>query len=395
MRTMKLTIERRTLYESRFDPKTGTLVRTAEELDRYGDARINNWGKIQDQLRARFPGRYSVIPSPSPELIDVSITDRCGFGCSYCYQDSTPKGEHARADLIPTLIKGFDHAPYQIAIGGGEPTGHPDFTSILRETKKLGTVPNYTTAGHNFKNEIIDATNRDCGGVAITYHRFKGYDWFETTYRRWAEALTCQLNVHVIADKDAARSLDELVTLQTATKRKMNVVLLAYYPDVGRASMDMLMTRRVYSSTLPESIRYALAQGVRIAFSEGLLPYFFSRPELGVNTQFAGRSEGLYSCYVDPRGFMRQSSFSRPPADEPEDQSIFKTSAQKLWNEMRAYSYGPGGEACYDCPMQTRCAAPHEFHYLACAKASHNQLPLKEVPVERRGRFDFIDEGED
>lgn len=394
MRTMKLTIERRTLYESRFDPKTGTLVRTAEELDRYGDARINNWGKIQDQLRARFPGRYSVIPSPSPELIDVSITDRCGFGCSYCYQDSTPKGEHARADLIPTLIKGFDHAPYQIAIGGGEPTGHPDFTSILRETKKLGTVPNYTTAGHNFKNEIIDATNRDCGGVALTYHRFKGYDWFETTYRRWAEALTCQLNVHVIADKDAARSLDELVTLQTVTKRKMNVVLLAYYPDVGRASMDMLMTRRVYSSTLPESIRYALAQGVRIAFSEGLLPYFFSRPELGVNTQFAGRSEGLYSCYVDPRGFMRQSSFS-PAQDEPEDKSVFKTSAQKLWNEMRAYSYGPGGEACYDCPMQTRCAAPHEFHYLACAKASHNQLPLKEVPVERRGRFDFIDEGED
>jgi MoaA/NifB/PqqE/SkfB family radical SAM enzyme len=734
MRSMKLTVGQRTLYESRFDPKSGTLVRTTEKLGRYGEARsIPNWRKIQDQLRERFPHRYACIPSPSPELIDVSITDRCSFGCSYClapetpvmgadlawrpisevtegdvlagfdefstlrqhrklkpaiveavcvtrrpalriitetrevlttanhgwlrkdnsrhlwraaselkvghalsffgdpyvspeisedyrrgylagvslgdgtfrfepgwknwthgfpqsywrvalkdeealgrivaylaffgvasevrpfnagsrtttpmqkvevrsipkletihslvrqpvdsaefrrgwlagffdaegshdgnlrysqkalgplhqvidfakkwgfhfdleppaengvsktrlrgsvydrmrflgtirpaigrkttdwlgtaletradrivaiesageidvvdiqtsaatffasglathncYQDSTPKGEHASPELVPTLIKGLDHAPYQIAIGGGEPTGHPEFAGILKEVRRLGTVPNYTTAGHIFKQPIIDATNLFCGGVAITYHRFRGLDWFKTTYRQWAEALKCQLHIHVIADKDVARSLDELAVFQSEIKRKLNVVLLAYYPDVGRASMDMLMTRRVYTNDLPVSIRNAIHRGVGIAFSEGLLPYFLSRPEIGINTDFAVRTEGIYSCYVDPRGFMWQTSF-HAPREKNDDESIFQKGSQQLWNELRAYSGGPGGEECYDCPMQTRCSTPHQFHYLTCAKASHNRLPLKVLPTEgeRRGRFDFLSEDDE
>lgn len=317
-----------------------------------------------------------------------------GLATHNCYQDSTAKRTHGRADLVTTLIKGLDHAPYQIAIGGGEPTGHPEFVGILQETRKLGTVPNYTTAGHIFKPEIIAATNRFCGGVAITYHRFKGLEWFKTTYQRWAEALTCQLNIHVIADKDAARSLDELAAFQSEIKRKLNVVLLAYYPDVGRASMDMIMTRRVYSNDLPSSIRNAIHRGMGIAFSEGLLPYFLSRPEIGVNTTFATRSEGVYSCYVDPRGFMWQSSF-HAPREKPEDQSLFHVSPQKLWDELRAFSGGPYGEACYDCSERFRCATPHEFHYLTCAKASHNKLPLKVAAGERLGRYDFIDDDDE
>lgn len=204
------------------------------------------------------------------------------------------------------------------------------------------------------------------------------------------------VHIHVIADKDVARSLDELAAFQSEIKRKLNVVLLAYYPDVGRASMDMLMTRRVYTNDLPASIRNAIHRGVGIAFSEGLLPYFLSRPEIGIHTDFAVRTEGIYSCYVDPRGFMWQTSF-HAPREKNDDESIFQKGAQQLWNELRAFSGGPGGEECYDCPMQTRCSTPHQFHYLTCAKASHNKLPLKVLPSdgERRGRFDFIAEDDE
>ncbi len=394
MRQMRIKVDDELLYESFFDPRTGNLIRRVlpwSEKVREGDwvtTRTLVSYPAQDELKRRFPHRYGVIPSPSPELVDVSITDKCSFGCSYCYQDSTAKRAHARRSLIPTLLKGFDTVPYQIAIGGGEPCGVPDFDEILHEARSLGTVPNYTTAGHIFRPAIIEATNKVCGGVALTYHAFKGIEWFEKTYQRWRSALTCQLNVHLIADKDAAKNLDALTQLQKRVGR-LNVVLLAYYPDVGRASLDYLMTRRVYSYDFPRAISHARATGMGIAFSEGLLSFFLSRPEIGINTDFATRSEGVFSCYVDPQGRMSTSSFDKPNKDAP---TIFKRPSQALWQDLQDWRSMPGGEACYTCKHKLACSTPSPFHYLACAFASHNRLPLH---IDTRSRYDRLKDEED
>lgn len=303
-----------------------------------------------------------------------------GLATHNCYQDSRPKRQHGPRNLVSTILKGFSTVPYQIAIGGGEPCGVPDFPDILREARELGTVPNYTTAGHVFRPEVIEATNAVCGGVAVTYHSFKGFDWFETTYRKWQEALKCQVNIHLIADKDVAKNLDELVRFQDRLGKTLNVVLLAYYPDVGRATMDSIMTRRIYSKALPDAIVGARAKGVGIAFSEGLLPFFLSRPEMGINTQFATRSEGVFSCYISPKGIMQSSSFgSSFDKGDKHQKSVFEESSQKLWDELRVWSTAPSGEACYGCKYQDQCSAPSSFHYFNCAFATHNKLPLKTV----------------
>ena len=380
---MRLTLNRTMYYESRFDPKSGNLARNVEMF-----TMRHSGAQIERAVKARFPNRSGGVPSPSPELIDVSITDKCGFGCSYCYQNSTAKGEHAPADLIPKLINGLDYAPYQIAIGGGEPTGHPDFVSILRETRKLGTVPNYTTAGHIFKPEVIDATNNYCGGVAITYHAFKGIDWFKKTYQAWHEALKCQVNIHLIADKNVADNLDMLMRLQDELKQRFSVVLLAYYPDVGRASLENLMTRRVYTQNLPAAIKSAREHGITLAFSEGLLPYFLSRPELGINTAFSMRSEGFFSCYVDPRGHMSSSSFDDPK--ERSEKTVFQVKAQTLWEDLKSNNGWPDGPMCGDCSRRNVCSAPHAFHLLTCAFAPHNSLPL--APLAAKSRYDLLDD---
>lgn len=393
MRKMRLEIEGRLLYESFFDPKTGNTIRRTEDLEEtvnYGGfaaRRDRIPHQVQEKLREMFPGRYSMIPSPSPELVDVSITDRCTFGCPYCYQDSRPKRKHAPRDLVPTLLRGFETVPYQIAIGGGEPTGHPDFPWILQEARKLGTVPNYTTAGHVFRPEVIKATNEFCGGVALTYHAFKGLDWFKQTYRRWRKALRCQLNVHLIADRNVSKNLDDLVVFQDELGEPINLVLLAYYPDVGRASMEWLMTRTVYSQKFPESLVHAKAKGMRIAFSEGLLPFFLSRPELGIHTELAMAAEGKFSCYVDPKGYMWQSSFATGDPMK-EQRTVFEESAQTLWSSLRCYGGSPAGEPCYDCRFRAQCATPHQFHFFTCAFASHNRLPL--APVNLKSRYEMI-----
>lgn len=390
LRTMKLKIGTTKVYESSFDPKTGTLVRVAAN---FGLEHIIHEGyvvgrrysgdvddrKIREGVRKIFPWRSEgYVPSPSPETVDISITDRCGFGCDFCYQDSKPRRDHAPAELVETALKGFEVAPYQVAIGGGEPTGHPDFPDILRSARALGTVPNYTTAGHIFKTAVIDATNEVCGGVALTYHSFKGFDWFKKTYRKWREALKVQFNVHLIADKNVVKNLTDLVEFQEELGHPLSIILLAYYPDVGRADSSLLMPRSLYTYDFPEALKKALASGMKIAFSEGLLPFFLSRPEIGVDTTYAMAAEGRYSCYIGPKGHMSHSSFSAGEYGK----TIYEASAQKLWEGLHVYNQ-PSGGPCYECVKQDVCSTPSDHHHLICAYASHNKLPLpkKHLPV--------------
>jgi MoaA/NifB/PqqE/SkfB family radical SAM enzyme len=381
---MEMKVEGTTLYRSTFDENTGVIARvTYEGKDHYD--RIPH--QIRDAYEKLYPRRfYGGIFSPVPETVDVSITDKCHFGCSYCYQDSTPDKEHGPKELVETIIKGFKQPPYQMAIGGGEPTLHPDLPYILKTCRELGTVPNFTTAGDKMSQRVIDATNEYCGGVAMTFHSFKGIDWFVEHYSRLKSSLRCQLNVHVIADKDVAKSLHAL-----ADKFKqlgpLNIVLLAYYPDVGRASLESLVTKRVYMKDLPNAIYAARASRSKIAFSEGLLPYFLSRPEIGVDTTFAMAMEGNYSCYFDPEGRISTSSFSPPHRDE---KNVFKVKSQMLWDGIWGGHSEPRGELCYDCEFRKRCSTPSEFHYLLCAFASHNAIPLVEPKVTPKTVYDHL-----
>lgn len=335
------------------------------------------------------------------DVVDIQTSSSTffagGLATHNCYQDSRPKRAHGPKELVETIINGFDQPPYQVAIGGGEPTIHPDFKYIVKSARELGTVPNYTTAGDRMTPDIIALTNEFCGGVAMTFHAFKGIDWFVPHYLKLRESLKVQLNVHLICDKDVAKNLLTLVS-RFDQIGSLRLVLLAYYPDVGRATLDGLMTKRVYHLELPEAIKAAHSAGYTIAVSEGMLPYVFSRPELKIDTRFAMKSEGNFSCYFDPRGRISTSSFN-PPYDgkgpsrfKGDNETVFNTRSQKLWDELRA-GYGPSGNVCAECQFESRCATPEDIHYLACAFTPHNKTPLKpvaHVETPRRSVYDHL-----
>lgn len=409
MREMHLTFEGFTLYRSSFDPATGTLVRETEVTPPgyNGFDKMLMQGlpwrmarKVEARWRKKYGNRREAF-SPSPETIDIAITNWCNFGCPFCYQDSTTSNKHAPKDLVPRVIKSFSNVPYQIAIGGGEPTAHPDLPEILHSARALGTVPNYTTAGHIFRDDVIEATNAVCGGVAMTYHAQKGVDWFIEHYMKLKAALHVQINVHVIVDKDAPAKIDQLVAAQDKIG-KLNFVLLAYYPDVGRGNMQGLIAKNAYNVLLPAALKRALASGTKIAFSEGLLPYFISRPEIGIDTKVrigsatseVARSEGLFSCYVDCNGRMSSSSFNPPPSaheltlikNNQRWPTVYEASLQDTWNHGWWDVRPPAMLNCENCKEQSRCAVPNPHHYFICAysEVNGNNPPLPDSLIEMR-----------
>lgn len=396
-RSMENTFKDWTFYKSTFDLDTGTTVREVEVAEEESWWRSSSILKLQtaklsyegqDKYIKEWRAKYSANEfdsfreqhafPPVPETIDIQITDWCDFGCSYCYMSSTAKGKHAPKALLETVFNGLDIAPYQIAFGGGEPTAHPDFPWFLQFTREQGTVPNYTTAGHIFREDVIEATNEYAGGVALTYHRARGLPAFLETYKKWSEALSShtQLNIHVLFDNDVAKSLAELREALSGSKRKVSIVLLAYYPSAGRASLQGIPSKRVYMVEAPKEITAcAQTKNFSMAFSEGLLPYFLSRDILP--TVSAVRQEGVFSCYVSKEGIVKDSSFTYVECLEHfiANASIYSNRLQEIW-QRASFIVNRGStfaDQCEGCSRHLDCHISDPHHSLICARAQHNQ----------------------
>jgi len=107
----------------------------------------------RDDIKATFDrltGNIAVlnhhIRPKSPLSIDIAITKYCEGGCAFCYQDATTKGLHADIDYIINGLKNIEPRPFQVTLGGGEPTAHPDFHVLVLRISDLG-ISVSTTVG--------------------------------------------------------------------------------------------------------------------------------------------------------------------------------------------------------------------------------------------------------
>ena len=70
----------------------------------------------------------------------IRITNHCTMGCSHCFTESTPKGEHMTRDTFVkamTLAKALGDPMFLIS--GGEPTDHPEVVEFLRMAMHMGS----------------------------------------------------------------------------------------------------------------------------------------------------------------------------------------------------------------------------------------------------------------
>jgi hypothetical protein len=105
----------------------------------------NNGNKVRfsfEETSVQVP----VVRASTPELVDLKITQKCFYNCEFCYQGSTPEGEHANKYDIYNIIQVLEsNKVFEVALGGGEPTIHPHFIDILRTLKRSSIVVNFTT----------------------------------------------------------------------------------------------------------------------------------------------------------------------------------------------------------------------------------------------------------
>jgi hypothetical protein len=262
--------------------------------------------------------RWSAEPylkSTTPELVDVKITDWCGYGCKFCYQGSTKRGKHASLENLEAIfdqLKAMD--VFEIAVGGGEPAHHPQFVEIIEMAKARGLTFNFTAYGTDWAQDpcVITALKDKRGysegfGVGISVHNAKDLvkvkrvkDAFSKE-RLWGSKVIGQ----TVVGATPTKVTKELI--EACASNHMPIILLGFKP-VGRGAKFKV------SESLRKDVLEILTYAKEVIAPEG--PMGDSGFHLSVDTQFLDlhgdvldemkvphilrtSPEGAFSMYVD------------------------------------------------------------------------------------------------
>lgn len=178
------------------------------------------------------PGAEDARPL-APELVDVKLTDYCPFDCAYCYQASTKAGRHA-GDISAFASWCGESRVFEVALGGGEPTLHPEFVEIMQRFRYYGVVPNFTTRNSAWlrDEELRPAILDVAGAFAVSVSNQKEAAQTVRLLRRHGVASSrCVLHV-VMGTVDR---WEFSAILQEAHRAGLSVTLLGY-KTAGRGS---------------------------------------------------------------------------------------------------------------------------------------------------------------
>lgn len=213
-------VDRKNRFVSVFDPITGFYARSGV-LDEHGkDTGV-------DPFMTAFP-----------ELIDVGVMGHCVHGASgLCFQSGVQCYQNGLKTKEPNMsLRDFKRIvdeckgkTFQLALGGrGDVDQHENFAEILRYCRENDIVPNFTSSGLGFTDEIVQLCKQYCGAVAISWYRQKH------TYRAIQMLLDAgvKTNIHYVLGNNSIE--EAIMRLQTnGFPAGINAVIFLLHKPVG------------------------------------------------------------------------------------------------------------------------------------------------------------------
>lgn len=289
-----------------------------------------------------------------PELLDIAITNWCDRGCSFCYRKSDQSGSHICLDDYEEIIRqAREMHVFQVALGGGNPNQHPRFVEILQLTReKYGIVPNYTTNGRGLSPDVVRATARYCGAVAVS-----AYPPYTETAAA-IEALVANgitTNIHFILTSKSVDTAIEWLKLPPPFLESANAIVFLNYKPVGRFADEKLLLNK--SSRVEEFFELATRarRSFRVGFDTctitGLARYGHATA-----VSLEGCDAGRFSLFVSekmevyPCSFMVEAGYHGIPLKDSSLSEIWRSHAGFL--QIRAKHAQKG---CTDCRTPRQC----------------------------------------
>lgn len=237
-----------------------------------------------------------------PELLDISITNYCERYCKNCYRNSSKEGQHIDLlDYKRLIIEAKKINVFQVALGGGNPNQHPNFTDILEFTSTNGIVPSYTTNGDGLTEEILKATEKYCGAMAIS--AYEPYSFLEKKIFE-IKKYNIKLNIHFVLDcKSIDIALNWLKNPPWFLTEINAIVFLNYKPVNAPKEFLLKLNKKVKSFfELIDNKKYPFKIGFDSCSISGIVknmsinPMFYESCESSRFSAFISEDLKMYPC---------------------------------------------------------------------------------------------------
>jgi len=238
-----------------------------------------------------------------PELMDLKITNNCDIGCKFCYQNSVPNGKHASLRNVANVVKAMSDAEvFEIALGGGEPTSHPDFLKILNTIKLHGMVANFSSKNYAyFTDARLEELKGKMGAVGISVGSVADAKKYVDIATRACVNIsnmfsTSKLMMHYILDEHPMSNLVEILNVLGKANQIKHHILLLGKKSGGRSDGNFI-DNTGWSILLNEYIK---RNGLELDISADTLvvnryPYDLK----SIDKEHYYNEEGRFSVYVD------------------------------------------------------------------------------------------------
>ena len=271
--------------------------------------------KNGNKIRMRFGAGEPIVKSEYPELVDMKITDYCDKNCSYCYQDSTTAGGPASPKYISQLLACLGGmGVFEVALGGGDTTSHPDIDRVIDEAINFGMIPNVTISDSRCLTDIRYNRINSCGSITISINSMNSLYNFKR----------CIENSRVRRDKIGLQCIEGLVEkwelykiIEDASELNLPLTILGY-KDTGRGKDKKIKKYDVISVIL--DIIKSKGRHTDISFDTLLVNKYRERlEEHGTPRILYDTEEGKYSMYIDAvKKKCAKNSYTENTVDIPE-----------------------------------------------------------------------------
>lgn len=346
-------------FVSMFDSKTGFYVRSGVIRD----------GKDtgEDPFMASFP-----------ELLDVGVMGHCTHGASglcmksgvQCYQNGLktqkPNMSFGNFKRIVDECKG---KTFQIALGGrGDVDQHEDFEKLLRCCRENEIVPNFTSSGLGFTEEIVKLCKELCGAVAISWYR---QNYTERAIQMLLDA-GVKTNVHYVLGNN---SIDEAIERlrNDDFPEGINAVIFLLHKPVGLGEENNVL--KADDPKVKEFFNI-IDEGnfsFKLGFDSCTVPALVNYTKKINRDSFDTCEGGRWSAYITSDMKMLPCSFDNQDMRWAYD--ISNDTVQNAWNSKQFEDFRDHfRNSCKGCNRQCECrgGCPIRRQIVLCDRKEKN-----------------------
>lgn len=243
------------------------------------------------KVRFSFTGDITPQHAYTPELVDIKITDYCDMGCRFCYQSSTTKGKHSGLSDHQLASCLGEMEVFEVALGGGEPTLHPKFLSMLESFRYYGIVPNFTTKkidwirDDEFRGKVLEYA----GAFAVSVDGWMDVDNLDALLKVF-KIDRDHVNIHIVMGTIQRYNFAHI--LESCSKAGLRVTLLGY-KNVGFGKKQRKID---YDWWLEEVQKHRAVVSVDTCLAAEYEQQILAAD---INPYMFHTQDGRFSCYID------------------------------------------------------------------------------------------------